>query len=428
MGYLISTLIAMSVMASMLATLYSSIEDGIRNVSNAVFASQTAVIGDAFARYVKDHSAQIAQFASPVAPFTITTDTLAQGNYLPSGTSVGNAYQQRWVAKVLEPQPGKLQTMLFTLGGDPIPIDQIVPIAAQSTSQQNLGGFVPYANQAGDTTLQPTAAVGINGSFRQDLTAYGSPGPGHLAMMLAVADASADNGFLYRVDMSQIRPELNNMQTNLGMTDAAGNKHDINGAGAVNAVTGAFSGNIGTAGFDPQGGLPAGYRGGVHTWDVYAEGTIAAGNQGKLNASMDYQGHIIGQQLSLANAAVPNTACTNYGVNATSVSANADGSGQMLSCQWTGQGARWMPIGGPILRYGYFTVADASFVPAPNCPSGAQQLLQLSLQGFTVNQTATVNGGPATWTGNGWIVHLQDGAGNSLPRTATVGTYCYYGT
>ncbi|WP_208456366.1 hypothetical protein, partial [Burkholderia gladioli] len=132
------------------------------------------------------------------------------------------------------------------------------------------------------------------------------------------------------------------MQTDLSMTDTAGTAHDINGIGTVNAVAGKFSGNIGTAGFDPQAGLPAGYAGGVHTWDVYAEGTIAAGNQGNLNASMDYQGHIIGKMLSLANSAVPMTSCTNYGVNVTSMVANSDGSGQVLSCQLTAKGPLWM--------------------------------------------------------------------------------------
>ncbi|QPQ88904.1 hypothetical protein I6H08_36450 (plasmid) [Burkholderia gladioli] len=131
--------------------------------------------------------------------------------------------------------------------------------------------------------------------------------------------------------------------------------------------------------------------------------------------TLDVQGGV-----KLAAIASPGASCPENGVMA----GNTDGSGQTNVCL----NNKWVPEGGPILRYGYFTVADSSFVPAPNCPSGAQQLLQLSLQGFTVNQTATVNGGPATWTGNGWIVHMQDGAGNSLPGTATVGTYCYYGT
>ncbi|WP_186152046.1 shufflon system plasmid conjugative transfer pilus tip adhesin PilV [Burkholderia gladioli] len=390
-------------------------------------ASQTQVMADAFSRYVRDHSADIAATSTATVPVTITVNQL-RGNYVSASTPPTGIYGQTFVAQSLQPIAGKLLTMMFTTGGTQLPTRTLVPLATQSTAKGILGGFVPYANQLGDTSMQPTIAVGVGGSFRQSLANFFNPGSGHLAMMLNVTDVQADNGYLYRVDMKPNRPDLNAMQTDLSMTDTGGTAHDINGIGTVNAVAGKFSGNIGTAGFDPQAGLPAGYAGGVHTWDVYAEGTIAAGNQGKLNASMDYLGHIVGQQLSLANAAVPNTSCTNYGVNATSISANADGSGQILSCQLNGQGARWMPIGGPILRYGYFTVADSSFVPAPNCPSGAQQLLQLSLQGFTVNQTATVNGGPATWTGNGWIVHMQDGAGNSLPGTATVGTYCYYGT
>jgi hypothetical protein len=39
-------------------------------------------------------------------------------------------------------------------------------------------------------------------------------------------------------------------------------------------------GAIGTYGMHPTNGLPSGWGGGVHTWDVYAEGTIAAGPPG----------------------------------------------------------------------------------------------------------------------------------------------------
>jgi hypothetical protein len=40
-----------------------------------------------------------------------------------------------------------------------------------------------------------------------------------------------------------------------------------------------LSGNIGTHGFDPDNGYPAGWAGGVHTWDVYAEGSIMSPNK-----------------------------------------------------------------------------------------------------------------------------------------------------
>ena len=37
---------------------------------------------------------------------------------------------------------------------------------------------------------------------------------------------------------------------------------------------------IGTMGFDADGGYPPGWGGGVHTWDVYAEGSVATGTGG----------------------------------------------------------------------------------------------------------------------------------------------------
>ncbi|WP_186050440.1 shufflon system plasmid conjugative transfer pilus tip adhesin PilV [Burkholderia gladioli] len=425
---LLGSIFAMLLWLSLSSGLFIWIKRSDDAVKAIAVATQTRVIGSAVARFVRDKGATYAAIATATVPATITISDLRNANYLPLGFATSNLYRQIYQAQILQPQPGQLQTFLLSTGGWPIPAGQLVTIASQSGGNGNLGGFVPYANQAGDTTMRPQFAVGAGGSFHQSLGNYSNPGSGHLAVMINVADTQADNGYLYRVDMSPSRPELNNMQTNLGLTDTTGVAHDINGVATVNAVAGRFSGNVGAAGYDPKEGLPAGLSGGVHTWDVYAEGTVATGNQGQINASMDYQGHVVGQLLALANKASPGTACTNYGAGNTSVSANADGSGQMLSCQLTAQGARWMPIGGPILRYGYFTVADNSFVPAPNCPAGAQQLLQLSLQGFSVNQTATVNAGPATWTGNGWTVHMQDGAGAPLPGTATVGTYCYYST
>ncbi|AJW93658.1 hypothetical protein BM43_7559 (plasmid) [Burkholderia gladioli] len=420
-------LFAMLISVTAMAGLYAWSKIGFANVQAAVIANQGVLIGQAMNKYLSDTSTALAQIATPTAPATVTVDQLAQAGYLPKSVSMRNAYGQDWQMQVLQPVPGQLQALLFTTGGRQIPPSVLVPSAAQTSAQGMLGGFVPYANQFGDTSMQPTVAVGANGTFRQSLEGYGNPGSGHLAAMLGMANAQADNGFLYRVDMKPSRPDLNSMQTDLGMTDAAGNKHDITGAGTVNAVAGRFSGNIGTAGFDPQSGLPAGYAGGVHTWDVYAEGTIAAGNQGKLNASMDYQGHIVGQLLSLANASVPNTACTNYGVNVTSVSANADGSGQMLSCQLTDQGPRWLPIGGRWLRYGYYTVADSWSVPAPSCPNGGAMKIQVTLQNFSVNDTTVVNSGPATWNGNGWTVHLTDGSGNAIPGAQGIAaTYCAY--
>jgi hypothetical protein len=57
----------------------------------------------------------------------------------------------------------------------------------------------------------------------------------------------------------------------------------------------AIAGNIGTAGRDPVSGLPTGWGGGVHTWDVYAEGTIGIGpGNGAVLASLGNDGTVSG--------------------------------------------------------------------------------------------------------------------------------------
>lgn len=53
-----------------------------------------------------------------------------------------------------------------------------------------------------------------------------------------------------------------------------------------------FDGNIGTHGYDPYDGLPTSWGGGVHTFDIYAEGTIAQGSGGSVNSMMNSSGFI----------------------------------------------------------------------------------------------------------------------------------------
>ncbi len=53
------------------------------------------------------------------------------------------------------------------------------------------------------------------------------------------------------------------------------------------------AGKIGTSGFSPTSGYPSGWGGGVHTWDVYAQGTVGAGpSGGPLKAYLNSAGDI----------------------------------------------------------------------------------------------------------------------------------------
>jgi len=437
MSSFFGVLYAMLVSVTAMSGLYAWSKIGFANVQAAVIASQGVVIGQAMNKYLNDTSAALAQIATPSTPATVTVDQLAQAGYLPKSVSMRNAYGQDWQMQVLQPVPGQLQALLFTTGGRQMPTSVLVPSAAQTSAQGILGGFVPYANQFGDASLQPTVAVGANGTFRQALGSYANPGSGHLAAMLGIANAQADNGFLYRVDMKPARPDLNAMQTDLSMTDTQGNAHNINGANVIttqslNALSGGSlatpsiktaAGTVITWNQVPEGGVLS-LQGANGQW-VHVEslnGTFRLVNSAwnKQTFSVDQSGNVVAAAtLKAGNVATPGTSCSPNGIMA----GNNDGSGQMLSCQF----GTWLPIGGRWLRYGYYTVYDAWWVPAPTCPSGGSMQIQVTPQNFTVNDTSVVNAGPATWTGNGWQVHLTDGSGNGIPGAQGIAaTYCAY--
>nr|WP_277627472.1 shufflon system plasmid conjugative transfer pilus tip adhesin PilV [Burkholderia stabilis] len=437
MSSFFGVLFAMLISVTAMTGLYAWTKLGFANVQAAVIANQGVVIGQAMNRYLNDTGTALAQTATPTVPATVTVDQLAQAGYLPQSVSMRNAYGQTWQMQVLQPTPGQLQAMLFTTGGRQLPMSLLVQTAAQTSAQGMLGGFVPYANQAGDATMLSTVAVGANGTFRQALGSYSNPGSGHLAMMLGITNAQADNGFLYRVDMKPARPDLNAMQTDLSMTDTQGNAHNINGANVIttqslNALSGGSlatpsiktaSGTVITWNQVPEGGVLS-LQGANGQW-VHVEslnGTFRLINSAwnKQTFSVDQDGNVVaGSTLKAADIAVPGTSCSPNG----KIAGNSDGSGQQLACQY----GTWMPIGGRWLRYGYYTVWDAAWVPQPTCPNGGSMQIQVTPQNFMVNNTSVVNAGPATWTGNGWQVHLTDGNGNGIPGAQGIAaTYCAY--
>ncbi len=54
----------------------------------------------------------------------------------------------------------------------------------------------------------------------------------------------------------------------------------LTSAGAIYGAKETLSGRLGTNGLDPVSGIPSGWGGGIHTWDLYAEGSVGAGPPG----------------------------------------------------------------------------------------------------------------------------------------------------
>jgi hypothetical protein len=152
---------------------------------------------------------------------------LIAAGYLPAGFSTTNPFRQTWQFQTLQPTPGTLQTLVTSQGGNAITdTKQLVQIAAQGR-----GGFVPYANQGGDATMNTNTAYGAFGYFKLPLTNYTNPGSGHIASLLAFTSAQTNGNYLYRVNVGQ--PALNAMQTDLSMTDVAGTPHNVTGANLI---------------------------------------------------------------------------------------------------------------------------------------------------------------------------------------------------
>jgi hypothetical protein len=119
--------------------------------------------------------------------------------------------------------------------------------------------------------------------------------------------------------------------------------------------------------------------------------------------------------VTVGNIAVPDAVCTGTGI-----AGDTDGTGVMFSCQ-RGQ---WKAIGGSWLRYGFYSVANGTGVPAPVCATGGVPEIVVTPQAAYIDPTAVFN---FTVSGSGpWTVFIADGSGNPISGWGEATTYCAY--
>lgn len=428
LGYMIA--IALSMLS--IGQFYQWQASGMTNVQTAAAASQQVIYNKAAAQYVQDNATTIAALATPTVPVTITTAMLITAGYLPTGFSATNVFGQAWQLQVLQPTAGTLQSVVQSTGGRAISDTiQLVQIAAQAGAQ---GGFVPYAGQNGDATMSPANAYGAYGAWKLPLTNFTNPGSGHLVSLLAFTGVSANNSYLYRVQVPG-HPELNNMQTDLGLTDQGGTMHNVSGAQQISAqsLQALSSGSLAVPSITTANGK-------VISWEQVGEGGVLGlkGSNGtsvyleSLNGtfrivnspfsqsifSVDQSGNVVAAGTQrLGNVATPNTACASNGTQA----GNSDGSGQQLVCLYN----VWKPIGGSLQRFGYYTAQHGTAIPRPTCPAGGTPMIVVTPSNFSVDPTTVVNYG--AWGTGPWTVYIMDGSNAAIGgATATVGVYCGY--
>lgn len=273
MGPILGALFAVLIGVLAVRPVISYQETALHNIQSAATAGQMRQIATAAQAYIQANYAAVEGNSTASSPATITVPMLESTGYLPPSVSATNPFGQTWVVQVLQPTPGELQALVLSTGGATIPEKQAPAIATQ-TGQE--GGFVPYNGQYG--SLSSAAAQGAYGHWSVALNGYTNPGPGHLAALLAFNNGNLENDYLYRVAVPG-QPQLNTMQTALNM---GGN--DIDNANNIQA-----NGRIGAAGQSATSGYPTGWGGGVHTWDLYANGSVGAGTNGSILADLTGQ-------------------------------------------------------------------------------------------------------------------------------------------
>jgi hypothetical protein len=138
------------------------------------------------------------------------------------------------------------------------------------------GGIVTFDgnDNVGIGTNAPDYALDVADRIRVRSGAHGSAG-----MFFFQSNLGVDRAFVGMLDDTHVGfwgsttgwgTVMDTTNGNLGIGTLTPTKK-LSVAGAAN-----FSGNIGTAGFDADSGYPSGWGGGVHTWDVYAEGSISS--------------------------------------------------------------------------------------------------------------------------------------------------------
>ncbi len=341
-------------------------------ILGTVTARQMHQVTKAAQDYITAYATNIEASSTATSPATITIPMLESTGFLPSGFQATNPYGQTWEVQVLQPNPGQLQALVLSIGGQTITPADGPRIGAEAGSR---GGTVT----AGGT------AQGSYAGWQVSLTGYTNPGAGHLASLLYFNNGSLENDYLYRTAVPG-QPQLNTMQTALNM-----GANDINNAQDVNVNHNIVAGTPGSCVLDAYGhctgeisaagtseaDIPAGWAGGITTDDLHANDTVAAGGPGQdLAVINDYatgaydsggeavlvspnnasyvwmnapnsgaaivtNGYINGQEVQLGTDtgnANPGWGCGPNGA----IAANANGTGQVLECQsgvWTVPGS-----------------------------------------------------------------------------------------
>lgn len=330
-------------------------------------AARTSAYAAAARGYVGRNYAALLGASTTTTPTIITTATLKNTGFLPSGfmetNSQGQQLQTYLVRNAANTQ--LLQGMVVSNGGSEFPLKALIIMARDIRT--GLGGYI-------DDGLTVTGAMR---AWRIPLNSFGAvSGKGHLAVLLSsdeLSGAQEDSDRLYRFQVNG-RPDLNKMHTSIDM--GANNLNNVatiqgqngNFSGEVRGANGFFGNEVrgangifsnevrGNTGIFSQNMVVSGQLIGGNVWsntDVNAAGNIGA--NGSVTAStLRAHGTVsAGGVLQLDQVNTPGWACYPNGT------VSRDAIGATLSCQ----AGVWRKNSGSTVETGY--VVNGQQIPLP---------------------------------------------------------------
>ena len=210
------------IMLIIMPKLFDVWHSGFLETQKRQAADHLVMVNRAGAGYVRKHQTTLLTQATPNSGPVISVAELVNDGLLPDGFRDRNVWGQRYQIYIRQPRPKNIQAVVLTTGGRGHDAGSsfgtaVVPGAAALLGGP--GGFVP----TGDIPGQAAGTLhGAGGGWVVSLGGLGipSPGAGHLGALSTFDPSSLGQDQLYRVAVPG-HPELNQMQTELDMTDHA---------------------------------------------------------------------------------------------------------------------------------------------------------------------------------------------------------------
>lgn len=387
--------------AAALLTMQGILEDVAHRRAQllAIEGQNEAIINEALSHWVTDnYAAVLAQFTASGSA-TLTPPTIDQlftnGNLKQphrNGPFWGGTYTitMTMVPATCSATAGNCHVAYLMYPSQPLLRLGQPDVAGASQIAQAGGTSFGYSNYQNAATV-----TGLNGAWH---TANPLPGNPPAAIVATNALDSDGNSVYIRRDGSLTWTGSQNVNGvdlhNVGNIDATGTVAAPTLAGSDVAVSNAVRSPATLYVQNQNGTAPA---------PIDTGAAVVHGNA------------VLTGTLTVGNVAVAGTGCSGTGI-----AGNSDGSGQVLSCQFN----VWLPIGGRIQGYAYYTVQSGQGVPAPVCSSGGTPQILVNPRSIYVDTTATVNYG---FGGTGpWMVYILDGTGAQIPGQVSASTYCAY--